>query len=231
MTNRARTASRSALLSFLAIGVLSTAAFAGDLSSWRNFQFGAGLDTVATQTGASLSDAKVIHRRPALIQELEWRPQPLGPSTTAEAVQDVVFTFYNGELFRIVVTYNAYATEGMTGQDFISAISESYGMPTKPPVLDNSERGPYGDRDEALARWQDSLYRFDLIRSSYKPSYTLVGVLKRLEAPALAATTEAKRLDDLEAPQREAARLANEQAASAVRLGKARRANKEKFQP
>ena len=175
-----RTVARRLAVHALVIGLISTAAFAGDLSGYRSFQFGAGVSAIAKQAGADPSDAKVISSRPALIQELEWRPQPLGPSTTAEAVQDVVFTFYNGELFRIVVTYNAYATEGMTGQDFIGAISANYGMPTKPPALEGTDQGSYGDRDEALARWQDSLYRFDLIRSSYSPGYRLVGVLKRL---------------------------------------------------
>jgi len=77
---------------------------------------------------------------------------------------------------------------------------------------------PY--RDEALARWQDSRHRFDLIRSSEGPSFRLIGVLKRLEEPAQAATPEAKRLDDQEAPQRDAARLASEQKATATRLEK-----------
>jgi len=211
--------------------MLSAAAIAGDLSGYRNFQFGADLATVARQTGADLSDSKTIDRRPALIQELEWRPQPLGPSTTVEAAQDVLFSFYNGQLFQIVVRYDPYATEGLTGEDLISAISATFGMPTKPPTLDNTEQAPYGERDEALARWQDSRYRFDLIRSSEGPSFRLIGVLKRLEVPAQAAILEAKRLDDQEAPQRDAARLASEQEATATRLEKARQANKAKFQP
>jgi len=222
---------RVPLTCFLVLGVLSAAAFAGDLSGYRSFQFGADLAAVAKQTGADISDVKVVDHRPALIQELEWRPQPLGPSTTAEAAQDVLFSFYNGELFRMVVRYDMHATEGLTREDLIGAFSEIYGMPTKPPALDNTEQRPYGERDEALARWQDSRYRFDLIRSSEGPSFRLIGVLKRLEAPAQAAILEAKRLDDQEAPQRDAARLASEQEATTARLEKTRLANKAKFQP
>jgi hypothetical protein len=222
---------RSGLLPLLAIGAMSTASLAGDLSGYRDFRFGAELATVAKQTGMSLSDAKVIDQRPALIQELEWRPQPLGPSTTAEAAQDVVFSFYNGELFQIAVNYDPGATEGLTGQDIIGAISAGYGMPTRPPATENVAQALYGVQEESLARWQDSQYRFDLIRSSQGPTFRLIGVLKRLEAPAQAAIVEAKRLDDQEAPQREAARLASEQDAATARLDKARLVNKAKFQP
>ena len=54
--------------------------------------------------------------------------------------------------------------------------------------------------------------------------------LKRLEAPAQAATLEAKRLDDQKAPQRDAARLASEEEATKTKLEKARLVNKPKFQ-
>jgi hypothetical protein len=56
-------------------------------------------------------------------------------------------------------------------------------------------------------------------------------MLKSLESPVLAANAEAKRLDDLEAPQREAARAASEQNAKAAALEKARLLNKAKFRP
>ena len=71
----------------------------------------------------------------------------------------------------------------------------------------------------------------NLIRSSYGPSFKLVGVLKRLEAPAQAAILEAKRLDDQEAPQRDAARIASEEEAARAKLEKARLVNKPKFRP
>jgi hypothetical protein len=89
----------------------------------------------------------------------------------------------------------------------------------------------YGDQEEAVARWEDPQYRFDLLRGSYGPTYTLVGNLKSLEVPVQAANVEATRLDDLEAPQREAARAAKEQDAKAATLEKARIVNKAKFRP
>jgi hypothetical protein len=43
--------------------------------------------------------------------------------------------FHNGELFRIVVTYDRYKVEGMTASDMIQAISMTYteSPPDRPP--------------------------------------------------------------------------------------------------
>jgi hypothetical protein len=64
----------------------------------------------------------VIHQRPALIEELEWQPQPLGPSTPVKSADKVLFSFYDGELYRIVVDYDQYSTEGLTAEDLIEAV-------------------------------------------------------------------------------------------------------------
>jgi hypothetical protein len=221
----------SALTWLVAFGVMSAVAWGGDLSKYRNFQLGTDLPTVAKLASASLSQAKVIHSRPVLIQELDWSPQPLGASSQSESAQGVVFSFYNGELFQMVVSYDRHETEGLTPVDMVEAISATYGMAGKPPALAKAALGPYGDQEEILAQWQDPQYRFELIRSSYGPSFRLVGVLKRLEAPTQAAILEAKRLDDQEAPQRNAARIASEAAAAGDKLDKARLVNKPKFRP
>jgi hypothetical protein len=231
MTKLGVTVTRSALSSILALGVISAATVAGDLSKYRDCQLGTDLSAVAKQTGMSPSQAKAIHRRPALIQELEWRPQPLGWSSKSEPAQDVLFSFYGGELFRIAVNYDRYGTEGLTTDDIVEAISAIYGVAVRLPALAETSQGRYGDQEEVVARWQDPQYHFDLIRSSYGPSFRLVGILKRLEAPAQAAVLEAKRLDDLEEPQREAARIASEEEAARAKLEKARLVNKPKFRP
>ena len=231
MTEILRTVSRSALTLFLVFGATSAATLAADLSQYRSFRFGADLSTVAEHAGVNPSQAKVIHRRPALIQELTWYPQPLGPSSRTEPAKEVVFSLYNGELFQIVVEYDRNETEGLTVDDFVNAISGTYGPAAKLTAPVKVAAGSYGDQDEILAQWQDSQYRFDLIRSSYRPTFRLVGVMKRLEASAQAATLEAKRLDDQEAPQRDAARIASEEEAAKTKLEKARLVNKLNFRP
>jgi hypothetical protein len=42
-----------------------------NLSRYRDFQFGETLPTLARQVGLKLSDAKLIHESPAVLQELE----------------------------------------------------------------------------------------------------------------------------------------------------------------
>ena len=227
MTKFRKMASRAAvgwLMAFSSVSAIQP----GDLSKYRGFQFGTDLATVAKQAGANPSLAKTIYGRPALIQELDWRPSALGSFST-EPARDLVFSFYNGELFRIVINYDRHDTEGLTPGDLVEAISPTYGIATRPVTPTQVEPGRYGDEQEIIARWEDSQYSFDLIRSSYGPSFRLVGVLKRLIAPAEAAILEAKRLDDQEAPQRDAARIVNEEDAAKAKLEKARVANKPKF--
>jgi hypothetical protein len=219
----------SAVASLLLFGAMPAATLAGDLSKYRDVQLGTDLPTVAKQVGASPAQAKVIHSRPALIQELEWSPRPLGPSSRTESVKEVVFSFYNGELFRIAIDYDPYETEGMTADDFVKAISASYGTAEKPGAPAEAMQSSYGHPQEVLARWRDPQYCFELIRSAYGPGFRLIGVLRRLEAPAQAATVEAARLDDQEAPQRDAARVASEKEAERARLEKARLLNTPNF--
>jgi hypothetical protein len=223
--------SRAALALFVAIGVLAPSALAEGLSAYREFQLGSDLATVIKQTGASPSQTKVVHTRPALIQDLSWRPQSLGPSSKKEAVQEVVFSFYGGILSRIVVSYDRYATEGMTTDDMIEAISAAYGVGVKSPALGKAADGFVNDEEELLAQWEDPQHRFELVRFSYGSSYRLTGILKKLEAAVQAAIVDAKKLDEQEAPQREAARLASEQDTAKSKTEKARLANKATFRP
>jgi hypothetical protein len=225
------TASSSALTLLLVLGMAPAAASAADLSRYRTFQLGADLPSVAKQVGASPSQAKLIHRRPALIQELEWRPQQLGSSSKTDSAQEVVFSFYDGELFRIAINYDRYETEGLTADDFIEAISATYGVPEKLTVPAGIVQQGYSDQEETVARWQDSQYSFDLVRSSYGPRFRLIGTLTRLQAPVQAAITEAKRLDDQEAPQRDAARAADDKEVERAKLEKSRIVNKPRFRP
>ena len=77
-------------------------ACAADLSSYRAFQFGMNLPVVAKLVSMNSSEARVIHQRPALIQEPDWRPGRYpGSSPDTDAVKDIVFRFCNGELLRM----------------------------------------------------------------------------------------------------------------------------------
>jgi hypothetical protein len=225
-----RLLSRLALGLFVVIAVIVPPALSEGLSGYREFQLGTDLPTVTKQLGAHAPEAKAMHSRPVLIQELTWRPQSFGASQKSESAQEVVFTFFAGALSRIQVNYDRYETEGLTADDFIGAISASYG-PAVRPFVPASKPDDSLEKEHMLARWEDPEHRFELIRFGYGPSYSLIGVLKKLEGPVRTATVEAKRLDDQEAPQRDAARLAAEQDAAKAKLEKTRLTNKAKFRP
>src|SRR5881296_3591010 len=176
-----------------------------DLSRYREFQFGMDLDALAKLTSAKPSEAKMLHQRPAMIQELWWQRSLGRPSHETDPVREVIFSFYNGELFRMVVNYDRYRTEGLTDADMIEAISAKYGVATRPPaeIVSFSSSQVYNDSEKVLARWEDAQYSFNLFRFAYRPTFGMVLFSKRLDALAQAAVVEAIRLDEQEALQRE----------------------------
>jgi hypothetical protein len=195
-------AHRVAIPIFL-IALSASLIHAQDLSSYRDFQFGMNLSAVAKQVGMNLAEAKMLHQRPAMIQELWWR-RPFGESSPqTDPVREVVFSFYNGDLFRMVVNYDRYRTERLTDDEMIEAISAKYGIAAKPIatiVLFSSSR-IYNDHEKVIARWEDSQYSYNLYRSSNQPVFGMLIFSKRLDALAHAAIVEAMRLDNQEAPQ------------------------------
>jgi hypothetical protein len=127
------------------------------------------------------------------------------------------------------VDYNRYKTEGLTADDIIDAVSAANGTIATHPVADKVAPGSYAIPEDLLARWEDAQYRVDLVRAQYGPAFRLIATVKGLESPANAALLEAKRLDTQEAPQREAARAAEEAQTEQARLEKLRLVNKPKF--
>jgi hypothetical protein len=206
---------------------LAPSLFARDLSSYREFQLDNNLPAVAKQAGMEPAEAKVIHQRPGTeIQELSWRAEP------ADSVKGIVFSFYNGELFRMVVDYDRYNTEGLTAQDMIEAISATYGAAADPSAAITVPSAYGGDETaKVIARWEGSDWSFNLIRFKYEPSFALVAFSKRLDTEARAAVDEAVRLDRQEAPQREIARQNKEDEEKRLKQEKARLANRPDFRP
>src|SRR5437867_13344673 len=77
---------------------------AQDLPKYRNFELGSNLASVSTLAAVDPSEAKTIHQRPAVMQDLEWRLSrwvsgSSAPST--DPVEKIVFSFYNDQLFRL----------------------------------------------------------------------------------------------------------------------------------
>jgi hypothetical protein len=206
---------------------------AADLSTYRGFGFGADVATIAKQAGMKPADAKVIHQQPALIQQMEWqlRPEPfIADPPRPDPVRGGVLSFVDGKLYQIVVTYDRYRIEGMTTEDMIRAISQTYGSAHQPGT-EIRFHSNYGDVAKVLARWEDAVYAYDLVRTGDQSGFALVLYAKEADAAARQAILEGSRLDALDAPRRvreaERKRLEDGQLA----LEKARAANQPNFKP
>jgi hypothetical protein len=207
---------------------------ARDLSRYREFQLGMSLVTVAQQADIT-AEARVIHRRPELLQDLMWLPAPSrvpGAMTQGDSARKVLLSFYNDQLFRIVVTYDRDRTEGLTAEDMVEAISATYGLPMLPVIRNRSSSAPDANAsDKLLAYWEDSQSSLSLFQSSYLSAFGLMVLSKRLDTLARVATVEAILLDEREAPQREIERQQNQTEESRVKQETARRVNKATFRP
>jgi hypothetical protein len=207
---------------------------AQDLSKYRDFQLGMNLPAVAKQAGMEPAQAKLIYERPAVIQELEWQPGiSAGSPSSPDPVNEILFGFYNNQLYRIVINYDQDDTEGLSDQDLIEGISAKYGKPTMPAatIISSSSSQTYDDSEKVIARWEDSEYSLNLFRFSYKSSYGLIVSSKRLGVLAKTAVAKSIRLNDLEAPQREIERQRKQDEEKLAAGQKARTANKANFRP
>ncbi len=204
---------------------------AEDLSTYRGLQFGMNLAAAAKQAGMKPSEARVVHQRPTVIQELQWLPRnSSGSPFQADPVKEGLLCFYNGELFRIVVTYDRYKVEGMTASDMIQAISATYGIATR-PAAQIPYHSIYGEVAEVVARWEDNEYSYNLVESGDRSSFALILYSKRQQTLAEAAIVEAVRLDAQEAPQREVELQQKKEEESRLLLERARSVNKSNFRP
>ena len=217
--------------------ILSTPAVHGQGGSlYREFQSGGDVASVAALTGMSAAEAKTVHQRPAVLQDLQWRrPFTLSgpPAAPLDPVQQIAFSFYNDQLFRLVIDYDHDRTEGLTDADMIEAISTMYGS-TVNLTPKTSRAGASQIEEESgtrVARWGDAEYSAVLYRSSYASGLRMIVTAVRLDALARVAEARALRLDDREAPQREIARQKKEADDARASHQKARVANKAAFKP
>jgi len=199
---------RCSILCFVVLLLTAPLLRGQDLSKYRHFTFGMSLTRVLERTGQKMADVKVIHGRPPLIQELAWWPPNLpGTSFRSDTVEQILFSFYNAELYKIFVTYDRTSTEGLTAEDMVKSISAKYGSATSvKPEVDSATNERYDMKQKPVATWEDSQYSFNLVRSSSSGGFELVIYSKRLNAEAEVALAEAVKLEKQEEPLREAKR-------------------------
>jgi len=206
-----RTMMRGLVVCFLMVVVILLSILqvhAQDLSRYRNFSFGMTVADISKQIDQKPANAAVLHERPALIQELTWwPPQPYGTLRPAEPVDQILFSFCNGALYRMLVTYENSATKGLNDEDMIRVVSAKYGLATRPvaAVVNFPTNPSYHATEKVIARWEDSQYSLNLFRSS-GDTFAIVMFTKQLDAQAGISIAESVKLEQEEAPQKQAAR-------------------------
>ena len=211
-------------------------AFCGaqDFSSYRGFQLGTSVEAVEAKIGSTPSRLTVIHEQPALIEEFEWNPRrTTGSSAIAESVRAIRFSFYNHELFRMVVTYDQNATEGLTTGDVMEAVAKEYGQPSMSDgtVIVSSLATRFPEIEKVLAGWDTAHQSYRLFHTAFGGTFGLVIVSKELEALATAALKRSIAQEQLDGPRKELERREQQDAERNEAKAKARSINKPKFRP
>jgi hypothetical protein len=200
-----------------------------DLSKYRDFSLGMSLAELSSQVDLRPLQTKLIQKHPAVIQELTcWPGGSSDYSRQTDSVWQIFFSFYNGELFRILVTYDRDATHGLTAEDMVQAISTKYGIATRPTgEISFPTNELYRSTQTVIARWEDSQYSINLVRSRFLNSFALVMFSKQLDAQADAAIAKSIKLRGQEDPQKEIDRQKKE----TDDLEAARQKNRKIFRP
>ena len=207
---------------------------AADLGTYREFTIGTSTAAVIALTGAAERDVKTLHERPALLQELSWRPRYASGRNAAsrDSVASIVFSFMDNQLFRMAIDYDRSRTEGLTKEDMITSLSAMYGpRSTQPAPTASRPAFDSLDTPTVFATWRQGDVMLTLNQSTYGGDFSLVVISIPLEALARKAQATAVTMDAREAPVREAARVKEQADAARAAAEKTRTTNKDTFQP
>jgi hypothetical protein len=202
------------------------------LSRYRGVTLGDPVQVVVDQLKVTSSDIKVVHERPTLIQRITWRPRRSISGTVVEPdpLGEMVLAFHLGRLAGITATYDLDRTKGLTNADLHEAFTNSYGTsilvptPTRTTVVSRAE-------PEIIGRWDDAETLVVLWREPSTNRITLTIKSIATDRAMQEAIADGLRLEASEAPARDLARRATEDAALRARDEKARSDNKAAFKP
>ncbi len=212
-----------------ALLLMAPAPRAQDLSKYRGFSLGTSLDDVLKLSAQRLSDVKTIHAEPMLLQELTWwPPSTSGSSSHSDSVEEILFFFSNGALYKMSVTYDRSSTEGLSAADMVKSISLKYGPPASvESVIDPVMDSLYNTKPGSLASWEDLQYSCHLVRTPFSDQFGLLIYSKRANAEAEIGIAEGVKLEAQERPEKEA----DEKKKEAADLEVTREKNQKSFRP
>ena len=140
--------------------------------------------------GRSLARKHMMPPALGAVEELRWRPQYVRRSVapSSDPVARLVFSFFENQLFRIVIDYASDRTEGMTEADVVAAVSRIYGAPAKrthPPSPVGLR--PQRPADSVVAQWTDGEHQVALLAVQDYTAFRMIVSSAPLEALARAA--------------------------------------------
>ena len=176
---------------------------------YRTYQMGDDVVAISRQLGVPAPAGTLMPPGLGALVELRWRSQYVrrGVAPSSDPVASLVFSFFENQLFRIVIDYSPDRTEGMTEADVVAAVSKIYGAPAKrthPP-------SPVGLRpqrpvDNVVAQWTDGEYQVALLAVRDQSTFRMIVASAALEALARAAGAHETPADVLDWETRDAAR-------------------------
>ena len=203
---------------------------AQDASRYRAYALDSSVEAVLVESGARAADMKLLHERPAIIQELEWRaPYVHSGNEPLDPVRAIVFSFCDNALYQVLVSYDTARTDGLNNSDIIGALTATYGA----PVPGSAKNRPLDAAADTvmLAQWDRASSSLTLLRGVYSSEFQLLLTSKALSTRARGAIREAARLDTAEAPRREREQRKKDVADATAARDKIRAANKAAFRP
>lgn len=219
----------SAACIVLAVSTVSSA----ELSRYREFELGASVATVTAVT-QNAARVMIVHSRPALLQQLEWRPRYMAgaPQADRDSIGEVVFSFVDDQLFQMSIAYAQDRTSGLTDEDMVGSLTAVYGAPSSPsPRTRTTSSAVALDAPVVIAEWRHAETTVVLQRKEYSDSFFLVITSLPLDTIARKAQATAVAMDQREAPAREAALLKKRADDEKVAAERTRSTNKKVFQP
>ena len=159
---------------------------------YRTYEMGDDLRTIAQQISVPSPPGLVVPRPLGVVEELRWRAEYVrrGTPSSGDSVARLVFSFYEDQLFRIVIDYSPDRTEGMTEADLVAAVSKVYGPPAKRSQPSDRVGSPSQlANDVVIAQWTESAYQVALLTVPGQSAFRMIVSSSRLEALARAAGT------------------------------------------
>ena len=176
---------------------------------YRTYQMGDDVLTISQQLGVPAPAGLLMPPGLGAVVELRWRSQYVrrGVAPSSDPVASLVFSFFENQLFRIVIDYAPDRTEGMTEADVVAAVSRIYGAPAKrthPPSPVGLR--PQRPADSVVAQWTDGEHQVALLAVQDYTAFRMIVSSAPLEALARAAGAHETPADVLDWETRDTAR-------------------------